>query len=208
MAETQKVKLEEADFASLKHYAELTLGLEIKTGTNSKQIIAKIQKADSSVEEIPVVETAQEQVGDVVAVPEVTHSRSTTEAIAGKVAPATRAHADPMHSSNDPKVELTVQKTADKTRAKICDIQVNGVVFRIKRGVRVAVPYRVFEALENAKEKQAVDSDELNPVTGEPYKEWEDVLSYPFQVHAMPSEEEVRQWRESTDEGFQRALAA
>lgn len=205
MDQVNKVSLDAADFPSLKHHAEVVLGLEVKTGTNAKQLIAKIQRADPSITEIPVAEgTASEQPGDVV---EVTPVRSTTEANAGKVSPVTRRHADPMHSSNDPKVRLLVNKTADKTRAKIADIQVNGVVFRIQRGVEVDVPYRVYEALENAKEKAAVDSDEINPQTGEPFKEWEEVYSYPFMVKSMPSEEAIAAWRETTSENFQRAAA-
>lgn len=206
MSDTNMIALDDADFASLKHYAEVVLGLEVKAGTNGKQIAAKIRKADSSIETIPVVESNEqpEQPGDVV---EVTPVRSTTDAVAGKATPITRSHADPMHSSNDPKVELTIAKTADKTRAKIADIMVNGVVFRIKRGERVAVPYRVYEALMNAKEKQAVESDEINPVTGEPFKEWEEVLSYPFNTHKMPSDEEIAAWREATGETFQKAAA-
>lgn len=203
--DVKKVKLDEADFASLKHHAEVTMGLEVKAGTNSKQIAAKIRKADSAIEEIPVVDSAPEQ--DAGPAKEVTPARSTTQAGAEKVAPVTRGHSDPMHSSNDPKVELTIAKTADKTRAKVADIMVNGVVFRIKRGERVTVPYRVYEALENAKEKQAVDSDEINPITGEPFKEWEEVLSYPFNVHKLPDEEEVEKWRAATSEGFQKAAA-
>ncbi len=206
MSDTPKmIPLDEADFASLKHYAEVNLGLEVKTGTNGNQLKAKIRKANSAIEEIPVVEGDEQapQPGDVVQVAPV---RSTTSAQATSTAqPAPRAHQDPMHPNNDPKVELTIPATADKTRAKIADVMVNGVVWRIQRGERVAVPYRVFEALEHAKEMQAVETDEINPITGEPFKAWQEVLSYPYNVHRMPSDEEVAQWRERTSEGFQKA---
>lgn len=206
MSDTPKmIPLDEADFASLKHYAEVTLGLEVKTGTNGNQLKGKIRKANSAIEEVPVVEAAEQapQPGDVVHVAPV---RSTTSTQATTTAqPAPMAHQHPMHPNNDPKVELTIMKTADKTRAKIADVMVNGVVFRIKRGERVGVPYRVFEALENAKEMQAVDTDEINPATGEPFKEWQEVLSYPYMVHRMPSDEEVQAWRARTSDDFQKA---
>ncbi|AXU17815.1 hypothetical protein C7W88_00065 [Novosphingobium sp. THN1] len=50
-----RIKLDEADAATLRHYAEVSLGLEVKTGTNANQLRAKIKQAEPDCEYVPTL---------------------------------------------------------------------------------------------------------------------------------------------------------
>lgn len=196
-----RVAIDEADFPSLKHFAEVALGLEIAKGTNGPQIRAKIRTVMPTALDIPVyVEPVAAPAPAPVA----------PQDLGGPVAPANRPAAveQPpsgalIHSSKDPKVSIEIQKTSDKTRARDVTVSVNGEVFRMQRGVKVDVPYRVYLALLNAMENAAVETDQIHPQSGLPIMEWQEVYSYPFVVHALPSKEEVAAWEEATGSGFQ-----
>jgi hypothetical protein len=101
------------------------------------------------------------------------------------------------HFSTDPKVELTVNKTSETYRSKDVTVGVNGDVFRLQRGQRVRVPYRLYLALRDAVEMQAIETGEER--NGIPVRDWQEVQSYPFQVHSMPSDQEIAAWRAATD---------
>ena len=198
------IPLAEADFPSLKQFATVNLGLEVKQGTNATTLRGMIAAADNTVAEVP--EFSPEGAGT-------PRRAATPQMVTPQGSPSTAiiepgVHDDPNHWSHDPQVTLEVAKSADPTRPKDVTIQVNGDVFRMQRGVEVSVPYRVFEAIKNAKENQAVDSGEINPLTGMPIYTWEPVLSYPYQVTKHPTEEEVAEWRANTSKGFQQRHAA
>lgn len=183
--EPTTIALDQAEFGDLKYYAETHLGLEVKTGMNSGQLRAKILQAEPERTAIP-------------------YSPKQDEGPAAKpaaaVAPATSSPAGgkDAHPNHDPKVELTVNKTKDGTRSKSVTVSVNGVVWRMQRGQRISVPYRVYEALINATETAAVETDEINGITGAPRISWELVQSYEVTVHKLPTDEEVEEWRERT----------
>lgn len=188
---SKTVKIEEASAQELRAFAE-RMGLETKPGHNSKQLIALIHRADSSIEEIPA---APEE-------PQTPTPMSTAAAPIVEPAPMVEAQtaggtALMPHFSKDPRVELTVHKTSDSTRSKDVTVGCNGDVFRIQRGQRVSVPYRVYLTLEDAREMQAVETGEER--MGVPVREWQEVYSYPFTVHTMPSDAEIAAWRAATD---------
>lgn len=217
MSTPQMVPLDEADIASLRQFATVNLGLEIKPGTNGPSLRAKIQQADVSVSEIPMF--VPEGAGTPRSAPPTTSARDgavkqkvQVEATAnGQPLPTAEhveAHAhDPLHHSHDPRVRIKIFKSDDRRRSKVVNVSVNGVLFRMQRDQEIDVPYRVYEALEEAKEKAAVDGDDINPMTGEPIKVWADVQSYPFTVVRPASDEAVAEWRAMTAKGFQQTAA-
>lgn len=190
---SDSVKLQDADAKQLRQYAEL-LGLEAKSGMNKPQLIALIQRSDPSIEEIPV---KSEEAAPVVDLTQPSAAAPDIPPAPGPVVDRGGAPGVMPHYSTDPKVELTIAKTSETTRSKDVTVAINGDVFRMQRGQRVAVPYRVYLALQDAKEKQAVETgDEVN---GIPVREWQEVYSYPFQVFSMPSDEEIAEWHARTD---------
>lgn len=212
-----RIKIDEADAATLRHFAEVMLGLEVKTGTNATQIRAKIKQAAPDLDTVPALPSAPPPVvqpGDV-AQPQVIEKivyidrpaqtaaqEQATERPAAISRPASR---ELTHASLDPKVKIRIDKTDDKRRAKDVTIGVNGDITQIQRGHWVEVPYRVYLALLNAVEHAAVpDPERINPVTGEPIMVWEPVQSYPFQVDnsTLPTPEQIAAWDDAVGSGF------
>lgn len=186
------VKIEEADAKDLRKHAEL-LGLEAKSGMNRTQLIALLKRADAAIAEIPVeAEPQNTGLGKASAAVPIVSPAPEVTAIRGNSGAAIMPH-----FSTDPKVELTVNKTSETYRSKDVTVGINGDVFRLQRGQRVAVPYRVYLALLDAKEHQAVDTGEEN--MGVPVRDWQEVQSYPFNVHEMPSEDEIAAFHARTD---------
>ena len=215
-----RIPLDEADFATLKHFAETQLGLEeIKDGTNLKTIRAKIRSAMPNCESIPPLPAPPAPIEPDEAFqhapvqaqftpysgeePEPLQFNNVGEAPAQRPAAVSRRPSRQlMHPSQDPKVTLRFHKTDDKRRAREVTFSVNGYVCRYRRGVDVEVPYRIYRAACNATEMAAVETDDINPFTGEPVMGWEDIQSYPFSIVKLPPEEEIRAWNAATSGGF------
>lgn len=208
----KRIPIADADLPTLKAFAEAFLGIEVKPGTNSASLRGAIAKAAPDLKDVPalppvpVFTPAQAQ-----AVAPMPSMVAAANAAAGEgqaerpAAVSLPASAELAHASRDPKVRLKVLKTDDKRRARDVTIAVNGDVYRLQRGVEVEVPYRVYLALRDAVERAAVPTDEINPFTGEPIMGWEDVLSYPFEIRAMPSDEDIAHWHAATGAGFKAA---
>ena len=206
MEQPNLIPIEDADLPTLKAYAELSLGLEIKDGTNGKHVRAKILAASPTLTHVPALAPveppaavqASEEPEPIVAAP--------TPAPAAAVAEIGHNSQRPKYSLNkphlDPKVRMRFHKTADKVRAREVTISNNGFVCRYQRGQVVDVPYRIYLAAEDAKEMASIETDEINPVTNDPIMGWEPVYSYPFEVISMPSAEEIAAWHEATRDGF------
>ena len=207
--EPTRIPIDEADFADLKHFATL-LGIEVKHGTNAAQLRAKIAACAPDVKDVP---RPTPPAPPVVAQPDPATQPASEPAQAWPVDgedPARRPAAVSRPASrallshlNDPRVRIRINKTDDKRRARDVFVSVNGVTLGMQRGVEIDIPYRFYLALEHAKEKNAVETDEINPLTGQPVMSWEEVYSYPFMVLAMPSKEEIEAWHEATKDGFQ-----
>jgi hypothetical protein len=189
---TTTVKLEDADAKDLRKAADL-LGLETKAAMNRTQLIALLTRANPDLKEITVEAPAQPSV------------LSQPSAAAPIIPPApapivergNAGGAAMPHYSLDPKVELTIHKTSETYRSKDVSVATNGDVFRMQRGQRVSVPYRVYLTLRDAKEMQAVETGEER--MGIPVREWQEVYSYPFDVHKMPTDEEIADFHARTD---------
>ena len=192
MSGTIKVKLDEASNPQLRYYCEAVLNLDgIKpVGQRNDFLIAKIRAALG--DDITEIEMPAESVNfaapraaavDVAPTPE----GAIPSGIAGQ------------HYRYDPKVEVTINETSDKTRARDVQLAVNGDVIIVQRAQRVAIPYRFYLALENAVEKISRETGEINQVTQMPLREWVEQPSYSFTTHRLPSDEEVAAWHKRTD---------
>lgn len=179
--ENRKVSIEEANFASLKRHAESVLNLEVPRGTNANGLRGKILAVAPETREVELVDDA---------------GRTTPVAKSEPVA-ASKARYSINHPGADPKVRMVIHKTDDVTRAKEVTVSVNGFVWRMQRGVEIDVPYRAYLALNDAVEKRAVPQDEDGPF-GLPKYEYQEVKSYPFQIIAMPSADEIDAWHKAT----------
>lgn len=193
MTDTVKILLAEATNAQLRYYAEGVLNLEgIKSGQHNAFLMSKIMAVvppETTEIELPknmaLLGTTAEPVVDLAPAP------AGVDGVPD--GPESR------HYRYDPKVEVEVQPTNDKTRPRDCYINCNGDVLQLQRGKVVAIPYRHFLVLRDAREMVARDSDEINPLTHMPIKEYVEQPSYPFTVHNMPSREEIAAWHARTD---------
>lgn len=191
MSKLVKLPINEATNKQLLYYAQRIVGLEVNKGTNSANIIAKIEEAMPGTTEIDVEAESESSADHAPPAPLASAVMATDESI-----PEGRAGA---HFRYDPKVIVEVSHTSDKTRAKDVQVSVNGDVIIIKRGQKVSIPYRHYLALRDAIEKVGIETDEINPVTHMPKIEFVDRPSYEFSVIAMPSEEEVAAFHERTN---------
>jgi hypothetical protein len=181
--DTPMIALDDADFASLKAYAEVQLGLEIKTGMNGATIRAKIKTVAPETTHIP---------GKVVA--------ESAHAPAPVAAPKVKAEViryDLNNPNADPKAVIKIHKTADGMRARDVTVSVNHNVWQMQRGVDVTIPYRVLLALRNAVEMRPVLTGETNQF-GMPEYEYQEVISYPFDTIELPTKEEIERWHRET----------
>lgn len=185
-----KIALDAAELPQLRYYARDVLNLDVAATVNGPTLRAKILQAQPDLTEIDVPDSL------VTASPNASAAPAPVAPVpAQRSAPAGRAG---LHSSHDPKVTLMIHPTQDKTRPKDVQLAVNDHVILIKRGSKVEIPYRHYLALDAAVEDVAVDSDDINPATGLPFKIWQEQHSYPFQVYSQPSQEEVDAWQERT----------
>lgn len=207
------VSLDEADIHSLRHHATVTMGLDCSKSMNGQGLRAKIKQADAGIENIPVFIPTGEGTprADTAATPAASgpqqHATANGKPIPRSATPLTNLDEidDPMHHKHDPRVGIVLFKTDDKRRSRDVQVGVNGVGFVMNREVEVFVPYRVYLALRDAVETAYVDGDDLNPVTGEPFKVATQIESYPFRVTHMPGQEEIDAWTAMTSRTFQKA---
>lgn len=197
-----RIAIEDATAPDLREFAATQLGLEVSSSMNAKTLRSKIATVAPDLKHVPSVSAGAAPEPEPAAIPVGYVPVEGEDPAKRPAAISMPAGADLLHQSMDPKVELEVLTTTDKARAKACTVSVNGVVTRIERGKKVSVPYRVFLAMQDAVEYQAVDTDENNPITGEPIKDWVPQHSYPFRVTKMPTDEEIADWHKRTDKGF------
>jgi len=218
METPNRVKIEDADVATLRHFAEVMMGLEIKPGTNAPQMRSKIKQAYPDLDTIPAIPAAPAPVvqqGDptppiqyvekIVYMERPAQTDAQMQATERPAAISRPASRELQHASLDMKVRVKIPKTDDKRRAKDVTLGVNGDIYRMQRGVWVDLPYRFYLCLVDAVEHAAVpDPEKINPITGEPIMIWEPVQSYPYQVDTttLPSDEQVAAWEEATGSGF------
>jgi hypothetical protein len=101
------------------------------------------------------------------------------------------------YGRDDPKVTLTLH--AEERDGVVVnrhkEVGVNGVVWLLKRGESITIPYRVYLALKNAERHiitHTTDGEQREQV----------VLNTPFNIERMPPQEEIEQWHKQTDAVF------
>ncbi len=184
MTDTITISIDEADNAQLLAYGQL-LGLDVRKGMNNSTLAARIQQAQPNSDKITIpasVSTQANTIGDKAGEQKPVESASIPAGIAGT------------HWRFDPKVRLSILSSNDGIRAKDVQIACQGEVMIVRREREVKLPYRHYLVLKDAVEQVWRDTDDINPQTGLPFKEMVEQNSYPFQVLAMPSPEEIAAW--------------
>lgn len=192
MSDAIKVQLDDASHPQLRYYCEAILNLDgIKpVGQSSSYYIARIRAVLG--DEINEIELPADSVNFAAPKPAAIDIAPTPEgAIPSGVAG--------QHYMYDPKVELTIAPTNDRTRSRDVQVAVNGDAFIMQRGKRIAVPYRVYLALKDAIETVSRDTDEINPQSQMPVKEWVEQPSYSFTENKLPTDEQIAEWHRRTD---------
>lgn len=180
-AKFQSVSLDEATTEQVRAYASNFLGIPVDDVPDG-EVMAKIR---ASIEGNQIF----------VATPEADADMSGTAPT-----PAAESAGGGMVGSlgrDDPKVTLTLH--AEERDGVVVnrhkEVGVNGVVWLLKRGEPITIPYRVYIALKNA---------ERHVITHTPEGEVREqvVLNTPFNVERMPPPEEVKAWHAKTDQMF------
>lgn len=190
-----KIKLHDARPDQLRKHAGVVMGLEISPNNTAQQLIAKMQQADPGLTEIDVEDDAPAAIGNAPRSP-----AQVVSAAAGKLS---------THYHDDPKVLIVIPSSKEPGGDKDVQVSVNGDTFLLQRDQETEIPYRIFLALRDAKEK---DINQTIPKPGVPAKiTIRDVFSYPFQVLRPAMPDEIAAWEERTGSmelGTNQALAA
>lgn len=190
MAITPK-KLDDASAQERRLFAANFLNLDLDASASDDAVLSAIRQAQPGSEMIFVEEAAPqipENVDPAVAA-------KLTEMIAEDVGrqAGSLGKGDPRALIIIPELENSEGKNTDVF------VGVNGRVWQLKRGVELDVPYRVIEALRNAKADvvtHSTDADSLGDVNVRT------VQRVPFEGQIMPTAAEIEAWRESTGSEF------
>ncbi len=180
MRQFETVPIDEATPEQLRSYAQSFLGIPID-GDDDAAVLAKVRAAsDSGTIYVRVGEEPADQTG----------SPPPAEEIKGGGIVGSLGRKDPkvtlvLHAEERDGVVINRHK----------EVGVNGVAWLLKRGEPITIPYRVYEALNNAERHVITHTSE-----GETK---EQVVKYvPFNVVSMPSAAEIEAWHRETDNQF------
>lgn len=174
--------IDEATPEELKAYAIQFLGIPIDDTDTDATVLAKVRSANEG----DIIWIApQQQTDQTGSAPPAPDDVATGSGLMGGL------------GRGDPKVQLTIHAEERdgvvNTRHK--EVGVNGVVWLIKRGVSVEVPYRVYLVLQNAIRDNQTHDLEGNMIH-------QNVHSVPFSVERMPSQAEIDAWEARTRDQF------
>lgn len=172
--------IDEATPAELRAFAGDFLGVPVE-GLADRAVLAKIRAAHEG-DMIFVTETPSEQT-QVGSPPPAVEDKASDVANTGRTAGGL--------GRSDPKVTLTLhaEERDGVVYSRHKEVGVNGKVWLLKRGTSITIPYRVFEALNNA-ERSAVTHGPDGEVRRQVVK------NTPFNIEHMPPAEEIEAWRE------------
>lgn len=179
MSNMKTVSIEEADLDQLKEFATNTLGLEYHKTANKTHMLSMIRK---------VHEKDTIQVEDA---PEVVPHAGQPLDMTPHAPNDTSKEPSGLKSASDPKVTIMIPLSEKEGGDRPVPVGVNGKQMLLPRGKDIVIPYRYFEALNNA-----VRTEFRQDPNDDDYEiKRRDVPSYPFQVKAMPSQEEIDAWK-------------
>ncbi len=183
-----KVSLNEATYPQLKEFCEIN-GIEVKVGHQATHLRSKITTVYPGTQDIEVSEAS-----DVASDVEIRRGAMGVSQSIRKVEP-TRAKLPPSHHKSDPTIEVRIPATKEPGGKREVEVAVNGLLFLVRRDEWVKVPYRVFEALNNAVETTYEDIPSQVPGSP-PIRERYETQAYPFNYRNGPSDEELAAWQE------------
>lgn len=180
MRKFETVNIKEATPQQLRDYATSFLGIPVDNDDDAA-VLAKVRAANEG--ETIFVRAAPEETDQTGSPPP--NTGGTGGNIVGSL------------GRKDPKVTVTLH--ADERDGVVNnrhkEVGVNGVVWLLKRGEPITIPYRVFEALNNAEQH-------VITMTGEGEVRDQKVQRVPFNIVSMPSAEEIAAWHAETDGQF------
>lgn len=181
MRKFESKNINEATPEEIRAYAQNFLGIPV-ADVEDADVLAKVRAANEgdTIFVATVPEVVEPQTGSE---PEDVEGRS--NALVGSL------------GRDDPKVTLTLH--AEERDGVVInrhkEVGVNGVVWLLKRGESITIPYRVFEALNNAERHVITHTSE-----GEHREQV--VKNTPFNIESMPSAAEIADWHKRTDAEF------
>lgn len=183
MRKFESITIDTATPTQLRNYAQSFLGIPVE-GDDDAAILAKVRAAnegDTIFISTGPAETPASQTG--AAPPDVEKKQG--GGIVGSL------------GRDDPKVTLTLH--AEERDGVVVnrhkEVGVNGVVWLLKRGQSITIPYRVYKALELAERHVITHTQD-----GEQREQV--VKNTPYNIEKLPSEQEVADWHARTDDQF------
>lgn len=183
MRKFETVTIDDATPEQRRYFAQSFLGVPIDEDASDDEVLAKIRAAHE---------------GDTIFVPAETGDPVADQT--GSPPPDTEKVGGGLVGSlgrDDPKVTLTLH--AEERDGQVVnrhkEVGVNGVVWLLKRGETITIPYRVFLALDNAERHVITHTSE-----GEVREQR--VKNTPFNIERMPPAEEIKAWHERVDNEF------
>lgn len=177
MSNMKTVSLNDATLDQLKEFATNTLGLEYHTSANKVHMLAMIRNVHDQ-DSISVVDAEDE-------------APLAGQPVDMAARPAPGGKPSGLKSASDPRVTIMIPLSEKEGGDRHIEVLVNGRNILLPRGKDITIPYRYYEALNNAV-KTEYRQDPNDPDHEVKSRE---VPSYPFQVKQMPSEEEVAAWK-------------
>lgn len=172
MKKFEPKKISEATADELRNYALSFLGIDVEGDTDS-QVLAKVKAANEG--ETIFVSTADEPTSQAGSPPPA--PADTSRGMVGTT------------GREDPRVTLVIhaEERDGVVNNRHREVGVNGVVWLLKRGEPIEVPYRVYAALNDAVREVITHDRDGNQRS-------QMVHNTPFSVEKMPSDEEVAAW--------------
>jgi hypothetical protein len=177
----ESIKIDEAKPEQVRAYAANFLGIPVD-GVEDGEVMAKVR---ASIEGNQIFVAKGLDDVDQTGTPPADVEQNTGGGLVGTL------------GRSDPKVVLTLH--AEERDGVVVnrhkEVGVNGVVWLLKRGEPITIPYRVYVALKNA---------ERHVITHTPEGEVREqiVLNTPFNVERMPPQEEIDAWQRETAQQF------
>lgn len=170
-----KIPLTDGTLPQLRHFASVTLGLEIPPTANTPTILAKIKAVQPDLTEFDAP--------DVIGARNEGDNTPKRADLKGQLS---------THYNDDPKATILIPSTRDKCGDWDVPVCVNGDQVLVQRDKEVEVPYRFVNALRDALEQQ-IDQTPARP--GQPAIITSRMVhSYPFQLLDMPSKADIAEW--------------
>ena len=185
MRQFETKSIEEATPAELRAYATGFLGIPVEEGEDDAKVLAKVRAANEGTTIFVAKADASHQFTDQTGSPPPAVEAPTGGGLVGSL------------GRDDPKVTLTLH--AEERDGVVVnrhkEVGVNGVVWLLKRGESITIPYRVYLALDLAERHVITHTDQ-----GETREQ--KVKNTPFNIEIMPSKADIAAWHERTDKIF------